>query len=61
MMLHTLWVTDSAFERVEDYIRRHESATLYIMHAQQDMLSLRYVLLVECSDRDSTYLHLLED
>lgn len=59
-MLHTLWVTETAFEQVEDYIRCHESAKLYIMHAQQDLLSLRYVILVECSDRDSTYLRLLE-
>jgi hypothetical protein len=60
-MLHTLWVTESAFNRVEDFVHRRNSSELYIMHAQQDLDSMRYVLLIECSDSDATYLQLLSD
>lgn len=60
-MLHTFWVTDSAFTRIQDYITVRESTNLYMVHAMHDIDSLRYVLLVECSDRDATYLRLLED
>jgi hypothetical protein len=59
-MLHTFWVTEFGFSRMEEYIDSH-GAELYIIHAQQDVLSSRYVLLVECSERVATYLRLLED
>lgn len=59
-MLHTFWVTESAFTRIQQYVDSHD-AELYIMHAMLDLNTLRYVLLVECSDRSATYLHLLED
>jgi hypothetical protein len=60
-MLHTFWVTESAFSRMQDYVTVRESQQLYIIHAMHDIDSLRYVLLIECPDRDATFLRLLED
>ena len=60
-MLHTFWVTESAFSRMQDYVIARASQRLYIIHAMHDIDSLRYVLLIECPDRDATYLRLLED
>ena len=59
-MLHTFWVTDIAFNRIQDYVQSRSSQELYIMHAMHDIDSMRYVLLVECPDRDAVFLRLLE-
>lgn len=60
-MLHTFWVTEVAFDRIDEYTRCRDSAQLYIMYAQHDLTTARYVLLVECSDSDATWLQLLAD
>jgi hypothetical protein len=59
-MLHTFWVSELAFTRIQQYIDTHD-AELYIMHAMHDIDSSRYVLLVECSEVSATYLRLIED
>lgn len=59
-MLHTFWVSDSAFSRIHDYVTARSTSNFYILHAMHDIDSLRYVVLIECSDRDATYLRLLE-
>ena len=60
-MLYTFWVTDSAFTRIQNYVCEKSTQELYILHAMHDIDSMRYVVLVECSERDATYLRLLED
>jgi len=60
-MLHTFWVTESAFERVHAYVQRRDSTELYMIHAMHDLNSMRYVVLVECSDHDATWLELIAD
>lgn len=59
-MLHTFWVTETAFTRIQQYVNTHD-AELHIIHAMHDIDSLRYVLLIDCSELSATYLHLLED
>jgi len=59
-MLHTFWLSDSAFDRIQDYVSHSVNSELYIVLAQRDMASDRFAVLIECSERDAVFLRLME-
>lgn len=58
-MLHSLLVTSLGLDRVSDWINTRD-ANMHIIHVMFEPNWDRYVLLVDCSERDATYLALLE-
>lgn len=58
-MLHSLLVSSMCLDRITDWIRTRD-IDMHIIHTFYGLDWDRYVLLVRCSERDATYLSLLE-
>lgn len=58
-MIHSMLLSSAGLERVTDWVRSHNT-DLRIIHVLFEPNWDRYVTLVECTEREATYLSLLE-